>query len=352
MKPLVAILLAIAAIAGALALISGNSPESSPLAAVESPAQAAAAPSIVLYSGRSKSLVDPIIERFTKETGIEVRVKYGNTPQLVQALEAEGRRSPADVFWAQDAGGMESLAKAGMFAPLPKSLFAHVADNFKTSDLSWIATSGRARVLAYSPIRVKAEELPKSIFDLTDPKWKGRIGWAPGNASFQAFVTAMRAEFGEEKTTAWLKGMIANEPRVYPKNTPIVSALAAGDIDLGLPNHYYLLGMKKEKPDLPVAQTFFKDGDIGNLVFVSGAAILKTSSNQANAQKFVAFMLKDSSQTFFTSEVNEYPVTNTVKPASTLMNLSDLHKAAPKVKLEQLQDLPGTLKLLKELGLL
>lgn len=307
---------------------------------------------ITLYSGRSKSLVDPIIERFTKETGIKVVVKYGNTSQLALALEQEGKRSPADVFWAQDAGALETLTKAKLFAELPKDLFAHVAENFKTADQTWVATSGRARVLAYSPARVKAEELPKSIFELTDAKWKGRIGWAPSNASFQAFVTAMRSQFGDEKTIAWLKGIAANEPKVYPKNTPIVQALAAGEIDLGLPNHYYLLGMKKEKPDLPVAQTFFKDGDIGNLVFVSGAAMLQSSKNAAAAEKFLRYLLTESSQQFFTSEVNEYPVTDNVKPGSNLMDLSALHKAAPKVKLEELQDLPGTLKILKELGLL
>lgn len=311
-----------------------------------------AAESITLYSGRSKSLVDPIIEKFTKDTGIEVQVKYGSTPQLALALQQEGRRSPADVFWAQDAGGLEALAKEKLFSPLPKSVFENVATNFQTADHSWVATSGRARVLAYSPSRVKEADLPSSIFELTDAKWKGKIGWAPGNASFQAFVTAMRSEFGEEKTIAWLKGMIANQPKVYPKNTPIISALAAGEIDLGLPNHYYLLGMKKEKPDLPVAQTFFKDGDIGNLVFVSGAAVLASSKKQEQAQKFIAYLLKQSSQEFFTAEVNEYPVTTDVKPASNLMNLQSLHKAAPAVKLEQLQDVAGTVKLLKELGLL
>jgi len=311
-----------------------------------------AAESITLYSGRSKSLVDPIIEKFTKDTGIVVEVKYGSTPQLALAIKQEGRRSPADVFWAQDAGGLESLSSDKLFAELPKSMYAHVAANFQTADHTWVATSGRARVLAYSPNRVKESELPKSIFELTDAKWKGRIGWAPSNASFQAFVTAMRSQYGEEKTIAWLKGIAANEPKVYPKNTPIISALAAGEIDLGLPNHYYLLGMKKEKPDLPVAQTFFKDGDIGNLVFVSGAAVLASSKKQELAQKFIAYLLKESSQEFFTAEVNEYPVTDNVKPASNLMNLQTLHKAAPAVKLEQLRDVAGTVKLLKELGLL
>jgi len=312
----------------------------------------AAEDTLTLYSGRSKSLVDPIIERFSKETGIKVAVKYGNTSQLSLALAQEGKRSPADVFWAQDAGALESLAKAKMFAELPKAFFEPVMENFKTADLTWVATSGRSRVLAYSTARVTKESLPKSVFDLTDAKWKGKIGWAPANASFQAFVTAMRSQHGEEKTLAWLKGMIANEPKSYPKNTPIVEALAAGEIDLGLPNHYYLLGMKKEKPDLPVGQTFFEKGDIGNLVFVAGAGVLASSSHPEAARKFVQYLLSEPAQQFFTTEVNEYPVVESIKPGSQLLDMAALKAAAPKVKLEDLADMAGTLKMLKGLGLI
>lgn len=332
---------AIAMVAGVVASVAGFG------------TAAQAEETITLYSGRSKALVEPLIAQFTKDTGIKVSVKYGtNSAQIAQQLKEEGERSPADVIWVQDAGTLESLTKAKLFATLPDELYKNIGDNFKTADRSWIATSGRARVLAYSPLRVKKADLPQSVFDLTDPKWKGKIGWAPANASFQTFVTAMRAQHGDEKTTAWLKGILANEPKKFPSNVPIVEAIGAGEIDIGLPNHYYLLGMKKKNPDLPVAQTFFKDGDIGNLLFPAAAATLKSSKNEQNALKFIEYILNDRSQEFFTTEVNEFPVSKTVKPSNPLLDTKSLEQAHPKVNLENLQDIPGTLKLLRELNIL
>ena len=172
---------------------------------------------LVVYSGRSKGLVHPIIKQFEKETGITVKVRYGNTAQLAVALLEEGEKSPADLFWAQDAGALGAVSKQGLFQKLPESILSKVPDKFRNVEGTWAATSGRARVLAYAPERVKAEELPNSIFDLTDEKWKGRIGWAPQNASFQAFVTAMRVLEGEEKTEEWLRGMKAERGEKLPE---------------------------------------------------------------------------------------------------------------------------------------
>ena len=330
-------------LAAALLIFGGALPATSALAQ---------APSIVVYSGRARTLVEPLVERFQRETGIQVELRFGNTPQLALGIQQEGRRSPADVFWAQDTGPLQMLADAGTFIALPADLYTPIAEVFRTADRSWVATSGRARVLAYAPARVRADELPRSVFDLTAPRWRGRIGWSPANASFQAFVTAMRAEFGEARARAWLEGMIANQPKAYPRNTPIVQAIAAGEIDLGLPNHYYLFGLKKENPALAVEQTFFADGDIGNLVFVAGAGILRSSGRQAEALRFIRFLLNEESQRYITTEVFEYPVTTAVAASPGLVSPEALTRSAPKVPLRQLQDLDGTLKLLRELGLL
>lgn len=307
---------------------------------------------LVIYAGRSRTLVEPLVERFKRETGLEVEVRYGNTPQLALAIQQEGRRTPADVFWAQDTGPLQMLSETGVFTELPADLYSRIPDVFKTADRTWVATSGRARTLVYSPARVPAAELPKSVYDLTNPKWKGRIAWAPTNASFQAFITAMRAEHGEARARQWLTGMIANEPKAYPRNSPIVQAVAAGEADLGLPNHYYLIGLKKENPALAAEQTFFADGDIGNLVFVAGAAVLKTSPRQAEALRFLRFLLTAESQRYFTDDVSEYPVTVDVPAAPGLVAPEALTKAAPKVPMRSMNDLEGTLKLLRELGLL
>jgi iron(III) transport system substrate-binding protein len=307
---------------------------------------------LIVYSGRSKGLVHPIIKQFEKETGITVKVRYGNTAQLAVALLEEGEKSPADLFWAQDAGALGAVSKQGLFQTLPESTTSKVPDKFRNSEGMWIATSGRARVLAYAPERVKAEELPKSVFDLTDAKWKGRVGWAPQNASFQAFVTAMRVLEGEEKAEEWLRGMKANGAKSYPKNTPIIQALAAGEIDLGLPNHYYLMRFKKSDANFPVEQTFFTSGDAGNLVNIAGIGVLKSSSHAEEVSSFVQYLLSPKVQQLFVSEIFEYPVTDAVIPSEKLLPLDELLKLTPELNLEKLDDLEGTLKLLRKADIL
>lgn len=307
---------------------------------------------VVLYSGRSKSLVDPLLRQFEKDTGIKVTVRYGNTSELVLAIEEEGDRSPADVVWAQDAGAMGALNEAGLLAPLPESMIAHIPPIFRNGSGTWVATSGRARTLAYSPDRVSEDELPKSIFDLTDPKWKGRIGWAPTNGSFQAFVTAMRIIHGDAKTKAWLEGVKANEAKTYPKNTPILEAIAAGEIDLGLPNHYYLLRFKAADSKFPVEQTFFEAGDVGNMLNTSGAGILKTARHPQAAQKLIAYLISEKAQQYFTGQVFEYPINDGVIMNPLLVSVEELKAKVPEIDLEKLEDLEGTLTLLTEVGLL
>lgn len=310
------------------------------------------AETLIVYSGRSKSLVEPIIKQFEQETGIQVKVSYANTTQLAATLLTEGDKSPAALFWAQDAGALGAVSKEAMFEKLPESILAKVPSNFRDADGRWVATSGRARVLAYSPERVKMEELPQSIFDLTKPIWKDRVGWAPTNASFQAFVTALRRQAGEERTEEWLRGMKANGTKKYAKNTPIIEALAAGEIDLGLPNHYYLLRFKKGDSNYPVAQTFFKVDDPGNLVNIAGIGILKSSDNKNTALKFVEFLLSAKAQQYFTSDVFEYPVIDGVIPNANLLPLSELLELAPTFDLNQMDDLKGTRDLLGRVEIL
>ena len=306
------------------------------------------AETLTIYSGRSKSLVKPIIKQFEKETGIQVKVNYGGTTQLAAALLTEGDKSPAALFWAQDAGALGAVSKKAMFEKFPESILTQVPMIFRDAEGLWVATSGRARVLAYSPERVKMEELPQSIFDLTQPMWKDRVGWAPTNGSFQAFVTAMRVQIGEERTEEWLRGMKANGAKKYAKNTPIVEALAAGEIDLGLPNHYYLLRFKKADSEYPVAQTFFKASDPGNLVNIAGIGLLKSTKDKETALKFVEFLLSVKAQQYFTSDVFEYPVIEGVTQNPNLVPLSELIQVAPTFNLNDMDDLEGTVKLLQE----
>ena len=213
----------------------------------ESVAQDSLVPSspIVIYSGRSESLVDPIIRQFGEATGIEVEVKYAGTSQLAATLLEEGANSPADVFFAQDPGGLGAVQH--LLSPLPDGVLGRVPEWARSPDGAWVGLSGRARTVVYNPERVSEDELPDDVWGFVEPEWKDRIGWAPTNASFQTMVTAMRALWGEEKTQQWLEGVQANNPTIYPKNTPQVAAVAAGEIDVGLVNHYYLFRFLAEE---------------------------------------------------------------------------------------------------------
>lgn len=310
---------------------------------------------LVIYSGRSESLVQPIIDQFTAATGINVEVRYGKTAEMAGVLLEEGENSPADVFYAQDPGGLGAISNAGLLAQLPDTILAQVPARFASADKTWVGISGRARVVVYNTniITDPESQLPNDIFNFVDPKWNGRIGWAPSNGSFQAMVTAMRAAWGEEKTRDWLKGIQANNPTVYPKNTPIVAGVAAEEVDVGFVNHYYLHRfLAEEGESFPARNYFLPGGGPGSLIMVSGAGILKTAPNAANAQRFINFLLSVPAQQYFAAQTFEYPVVEGVKIDGNLSPLKELDGHALNISLQELADLAGTQNMLLELGII
>ena len=303
---------------------------------------------LTVYSGRSESLVGPIIEQFEVATGINVSVKYGGTPEIAATLLEEGDNSPADVFFAQDPGGLAAVA--AMLAPLPDEIVGLVPDWARSPQQKWVGISGRARTVVYNRDSLSEDELPPSIFDFTDPKWKGRIGWAPTNASFQTMVTGMRKIWGEEKTRDWLQGIQENDPVVYPKNTPIVAATAAGEIEVGFVNHYYLYRFIQENGESFGARNhYLAAGDPGSLVMVAGAGILETASNRENAEKFLRFMLSTVAQQYFAGQTYEYPLVEGVKTNRLLVPLSEINKTD--IDVADLADIVGTQALLRSVGI-
>ncbi len=312
---------------------------------------ALAAETLTIYSGRNERLVGPLYKAFTEKTGIEVKVRYGETPQLTATLEEEGAKTPADVFVAQDAGALGALSKAGRLQPLPKELLEKVDARFRAADGTWVGLSGRARAVAYNTTKVKPEALPTSILGFTDAAWKGRIGWAPTNGSFQAFVTALRLMKGDAAAKQWLEGIKANAPRTYKNNAAIIEALGRGEIDVGFVNHYYLHAAKKDKGEaLPVANHFVAAGDPGALVNVAGAGVLKGTKKAEAARKLIAFLLDTQAQRHFSAETFEYPLVPGVEANAALPPLSKV--GSPNLDLSKLEDLRGTLKLLQETGVL
>lgn len=307
--------------------------------------------SLTIYSGRTRELVAPILEQFTKATGIAVQARYGETAELAATIMEEGPNSPADVFFAQDAGALGALAFAGRLRRLPDTILQRVEARFRSGDGLWVGISGRARVVVYNTRHVTVRDLPRSIAEFTDPKWKGRIGWAPTNGSFQAQVTAMRLLWGTDRTRQWLLGIKANAPRAYRNNTAIVAAVGAGEIDVGFVNHYYLFQSLRERgPSFPARNYFFPGPDIGNLINVAGAGIVNTSRTAAAAQRLIEFLLSADAQRYFANETFEYPLVSGVPASPQLPALRAIR--TPNVDLNHLQALEGTLRLLQETGVL
>jgi len=310
---------------------------------------------LVIYSGRSESLVQPIIDQFEEASGIEVEVRYGSTSEMAGVLLEEGANSPADVFYAQDPGGLGALQNAGLLALLPEEILQKVPSRFAAEEGDWVGISGRARTVVYNvdAISDPDSELPQEIFGFVDPQWNGRIGWAPTNGSFQAMVTAMRTSWGDEKTSEWLQGIQANNPVVYPNNTPIIAGTAAGEVDVGFVNHYYLHRfIVEEGEDFPARNYFLPGGDPGSLIMVSGAGVLNSAENVENAQKFLSFLLSVPGQQYFASQTFEYPVVEGVTISSALPVLSELDAVAIDISPSDLADLRGTQDLLLELGII
>jgi iron(III) transport system substrate-binding protein len=306
---------------------------------------------LTIYSGREEELVGPLIEKFEARSGTNVEVRYGDSAELAATMAEEGDNSPADVFFAQDPGSLGAVEERGLLAELPESALERVPERFRDPDGRWVGTSGRVRVIAYNTEELSEDEVPDSVFDLTDPKWKGKIGFPPTNASFQAFVTAMRLSQGEEKTREWLEEIKANDPKLYERNTPVVEAVAAGEIQLGLVNHYYLYLVKEEDPDAAVANHYPPGDDPGALVSVAGVGILEQSDDGDAAREFVDYLLSEEGQRFYVDEAEEaeYPVIDGVEPKEGLPPLDSIE--GPDVELSQFgAELERTLELLNEVG--
>jgi iron(III) transport system substrate-binding protein len=307
---------------------------------------------LTLYSGRAEVQVKPLLEEFTEATGIKVSVRYGASAELAAQIAEEGPRSRADVFWAQDAGALGAVDQLGLFGPVPPAAAAVVDKRFRAPDDNWVGLSGRARVVVYDPRKVPSAELPTSVFSLTDQKWKGRIGIAPTNGSFQSFVTAMLIQSGEQATRSWLQGIKANEAKTYASNDLIVKAANDGQVDLGLVNHYYLFQLASEiGQERTVARNHYTAGtDPGALVNVAGMGILESSDRQPEAARLVEYLLSEPAQRHFAERNFEYPLRPGVPTAPGLPPLAA--SQGPTINLGDLANLERTLDMLRQVGLL
>lgn len=310
-----------------------------------------AAGDLVIYSGRNENLIGPLIEQFEADTGIEVAVRYGGTAEMAATILEEGTNSPADVFYGQDAGALGALSDAGVLTPLPDDVLAQVEPRFRSRKGDWVGVSGRARVLVYNSEQLSVDDLPEDVWGLTEPEWQGRVGWAPTNGSFQAFVTALRVLEGEEQARAWLEAMIANDVQPYANNTAITEAVGRGEIAVGLVNHYYLMRFIAEQGEsYPARNYHFPSAGAGAMINVAGVGVLASSEHQTAALNFLRYLFTQSAQEYFARETHEYPLVPGVSIDPMLPPLASLQ--TPDLDLGDLSDLQGTLQLLQDTGAL
>lgn len=325
--------------------------------------------SIVVYSGRSRALVDDLVKKYEKKTGHTVNVRYGNDAELLAVMKEEGDQSPADLFWANTTGALANANKSDMLKTLPDTLL-QVPHSYASSSGKWMPITVRFRVLAYNPQKVDTADLPSTVMELPNlSQFEGRVGWTPTYSSFYDFITTMRDLKGEETTRQWLADMQQLDPAAYSSNPPMIQALIAGEIDIALTNHYYILQYKYggaegeyeeeiyfDEPvvdeNAPVDTYHFEQGDIGNLALVTGASLLQTSDHDKLALDFLRFLVSQQAQRYAADVVHEYPVINSVTLPDYMLDSKKAINISPEYDYENLQNLGETLNLLREAGLI
>jgi iron(III) transport system substrate-binding protein len=343
-------LLPFTALAAVGLLLSGCTPAAP--ADEEFPIESNADGQFTLYSGRDEELVQPLIDRFTEETGIVVEVRYGNTAEIGALLLEEGDATPADVFLSQDAGALGALSQAGLFTTLPADITDAVPAGFTSTDGSWVGVTGRARVVVYDGERLTADELPDTIDGYVTDEWNGRLAVAPTNASFQSFVTALRVLEGEDAAAEWVSALAANSPQLFEGNSQILTAVDEGAVEAGLINHYYWFRAASEvgADSMRAQLKYLTAGDAGSIVNVTGAGILAGSETDADALEFVRYLVSEAAQTYFVEQTFEYPLVPGISAPEGLPSLESL--LTPGLDLSDLDDLATTQQLLADAGLI
>ncbi len=304
---------------------------------------------LTVYSGRSEEFIAPFFAEWEAQSGIKLNIRYGDSAELAAQILEEGSNSPADLFLSQDAGSLGAVAEAGLFTQLSDEIASAIPANYVAANRNWVGVTGRARVFAYAPDRVKT--LPLSVTDLTKSEYKNQIGIAPTNSSFQAFLTALIENKGADFAKDWLKALQANGVKIYAKNSGIVEAIDKGEISIGLVNHYYIWEVSEGLGRaINVKNGFFAPGDLGNLINVSGAGVLASSKKYAAAEDLINYLTSATTQAKFVSDTHEYALVSDAPAPEGVPALDQI--GAPSVDLATLKNIKQTQDLLIEVGLL
>jgi iron(III) transport system substrate-binding protein len=312
-----------------------------------------AAETITLYNAQHPQVVEMLTRMFTAETGIDVRVRSGEPPEIANQIAEEGDRSPADLFFTANSPELNLLDEKGLLAKVPAPTLAQVPAKYSAADGAWVGVLARENVLAFNTTLIQESALPASLIDLAKPEWKGKVAIAPSDADFLPLVDAVAALKGEPAAVDWLKGLKENA-QVFDDNEGVMAAVDRGAVATGIVNNYYWARLRTENgADKMHSQIHhFADGDVGALVNISGAAALKSSLHAAAAERFLLFLVRRPAQEALAKSdvAYEYPLAAGVAANPLLKPFDTLHP--PELNAAQLGDDRLAAQLLRQAGLI
>lgn len=307
--------------------------------------------SLLLYNGQHEQTTQALVNAFQQQTGIKVTIRSGDEDQLAEQIMQEGPASPADLFYTENSPALMKLGEQHLLAPVDKATLAAVPAGYSAPDGSWAGISARVSAMVYNTKDVKPSQLPASVLDLASPKWAGKLGIAPGETDFLPVVTSVARTYGQQAALHWLQGLKSNAgSHVYPDNETLVSDVNSGQVQIGLIDHYYWYRIKSQlgASAMNSALGFFRSGDPGYVLDVSGAGVLGSSKHKAQAQKFLAFLVSAKGQQILANTDSfEYPIRPGIGPHPGLPPLTSLHPD-PRDTIAELGDGSTALTLLQE----
>jgi iron(III) transport system substrate-binding protein len=310
--------------------------------------------SITLYSGQHEQTTQSLVAAFEKSTGINVKVRFDDEDTFTDEIVMEASHPVADVFYTENSPPLEYLQQKGLLAAADPSTLAKTPAKYNSPQGDWVGISARVSVLIYNPSLINRSQLPTTVLQLADPKYKGKLAFAAGETDFQPIVTSVDKTYGQAKTLAWLHGIAANAgSHLYPDDETISDEVNRGAVAFGVVNQYYWYRMGAElgKANLHSKITYFAPHDPGYVLDVSGAAVLKSSENQAGAQKFLAFLVSKQGQEIIAHSISfEYPLGDGIKTAAPETPFSQLEPNP--ITIPELGDGSTAISLLQRTGLL
>jgi iron(III) transport system substrate-binding protein len=316
-------------------------------------AASAHAASIVVYNAQHEQVMNLLAKDFEQQTGIGVKVRNGEGPALAAQLVAEGANTPADVYFTENSPELMLLEEKNLLGKVDATTLSVIPARFNSPTGQWVGVTARESVLAYNTGKIQPSQLPPSLFDLAKPEWKGKIGIAPSDADFLPLVSAVIALKGPEQTLQWLKGLKTNA-QIFDDDEGVIAAVNRGGVATGVINNYYWARLHAELGDTATRSALYHygNGDVGGLVNVSGAAIMKSAHNVDGAQQFLKYLVSERAQALMAkSRISyEYPLHAGVSPDPLLKPFDQLQP--PSITFQQLGDDSQAGKLLRQAGLI